>query len=158
MLMQGMKGAFQHAQEGMHFRRCPCDPVGFPICSSRKLPHSGSLNHRKCQKGASMNLSVLIEDVSVLSSFCLMVRCFGYLALALVMTSKSQQLLVLPGHEVDGGVFQQSGEDEEEAHRHPDVYSLHIGDLNTQTHTSGKCTHFSAISKSLTKKNHIYYI
>lgn len=58
-----------------------------------------------------------------------------YLALALVMTSKSQQLLVLPGHKVDGGVFQQSGEDEEEAHRHPDVYGLHIGDLNTHEHT-----------------------
>lgn len=109
-------------------------------------------------ESASMNLRVLTEDVSVLSSFCLMPRCFGYLALALVMTSKSQELLVLPGHEVDGGVFQQSGEDEEEAHRHPDVYSLHIGDLNTQTHTSGKCTHFSAISKSRTKNNHIYYI
>lgn len=65
-------------------------------------------------------------------AFCLMARCFGYLALALVMTSKSQQLLVLPGHEVDGGVFQQSGEDEEEAHRHPDVYSLHIGDLSKE--------------------------
>lgn len=48
MLMQGMRGAVQHAQEGMHFRRFPCDPVGFPICSNRKLPHSGSLNHRKC--------------------------------------------------------------------------------------------------------------
>lgn len=84
-----------------------------------------------------------MEDVSALSSFCLMARCFGYLALALVMTSKSQQLLVLPGHEVDGGVFQQSGEDEEEAHRHPDVYSLHIGDLNTQTHLMEMYTFFS---------------
>lgn len=58
---------------------------------------------------------------------------FRYLALALGLTSESQQLLVLPGHEVDRSVFEQSREDEEEAHGHPDVYGLHIRDLNTQS-------------------------
>lgn len=74
---------------------------------------------------------VLTEDISVFRTFCLPV--FRYLALALGLTSESQQLLVLPGHEVDRSVFEQSREDEEEAHGHPDVYGLHIRDLNTQS-------------------------
>ena len=46
-----------------------------------------------------------------------------------------QQLLVLPGDEVDGGILQQSGKDKQETHGHPDIYSLHIGHLKTHTHT-----------------------
>lgn len=59
-----------------------------------------------------------------------MMQCvFRYLALALVLPSESQQLLVLPRHKVDGGILQQSGEDEEKAHCHPDVYGLDIRNL-----------------------------
>lgn len=78
---------------------------------------------------------------------------FRYLALALVMTSKSQQLLVLPGHEVDSSVFQQSREDEEEAHRHPDVYSLYIRDLHTH---SKEMNSFFTPFNSLRINNDIY--
>lgn len=42
---------------------------------------------------------------------------------------KPQQLLVLPGHEVHGRVFQQSREHEQQANGHPNVNSLHIGHL-----------------------------
>lgn len=42
---------------------------------------------------------------------------------------QAHELLVLPRHEVDGGVLQQGGEDEEQADGHPDVDGLHVGDL-----------------------------
>lgn len=43
--------------------------------------------------------------------------------------SEAQQLLVLAGDEVDGGVLEQGGEDEEQADGHPDVDGLHVGHL-----------------------------
>lgn len=59
---------------------------------------------------------------------------FQYLALTLVMPSESQQLFMLPRHKVDSSVLQQSREDEEETHCHPDVYGLDIRDLHKQRH------------------------
>lgn len=48
---------------------------------------------------------------------------------------ESEELFVLPRDEVHSGVLQQCGEDEQQAHRHPDIYRLHVGhlqDTNTQ--------------------------
>lgn len=50
--------------------------------------------------------------------------------------SEAQQLLVLAGDEVDGGVFQQGGEHEEQTHGHPDVDGLHVGHLDAGTRGS----------------------
>ena len=44
---------------------------------------------------------------------------------------EAEQLLVLSGDEVDGGVLEQGREHEQQAHGHPDVNSLHIGHLWT---------------------------
>lgn len=49
--------------------------------------------------------------------------------LAPLAPPQAHELLVLPGHEVDGGVLQQGGEDKEQADGHPDVNGLHVGDL-----------------------------
>lgn len=43
--------------------------------------------------------------------------------------SEAQQLLVLAGDEVDGGVLQQRREDEEQADSHPDVDGFDVGHL-----------------------------
>lgn len=43
--------------------------------------------------------------------------------------SEAQQLLVLAGDEVDGGVLQQRREDEEQADGHPDVDGFDVGHL-----------------------------
>lgn len=49
--------------------------------------------------------------------------------------SEAQQLLVLAGDEVNGGVLQQGREDEEQTHGHPDVDGLHVGHLQTRRDT-----------------------
>lgn len=46
--------------------------------------------------------------------------------------SEAQQLLVLAGDEVDGGVLQQGGEHEQQTHGHPDIDGLHVGHLQTE--------------------------
>lgn len=51
--------------------------------------------------------------------------------LAPLPPAQAHELLVLAGDEVDGRVFQQGGEDKEQAHSHPDVSGLHVGDLQT---------------------------
>lgn len=43
--------------------------------------------------------------------------------------SEAQQLLVLAGDEVDGGVLQQGREDEQQTDRHPDVDGFNVGHL-----------------------------
>lgn len=49
---------------------------------------------------------------------------------------ESEELFVLPRDEVHSSVLQQRGEDEQQTHRHPDIYRLHIGHLqHTHTHT-----------------------
>ncbi|KAL7866275.1 hypothetical protein SRHO_G00115220 [Serrasalmus rhombeus] len=40
-----------------------------------------------------------------------------------------EELFLLPGYKVHSRVFQQSGEDKQQTHRHPDVDGLHIGNL-----------------------------
>lgn len=45
------------------------------------------------------------------------------------LPAESEQLFVLPRHEVDSGVFQQSREHEEQAHCHPNVDGFHVGHL-----------------------------
>lgn len=45
--------------------------------------------------------------------------------------SEAQQLLVLAGDEVNGGVLQQGREDEEQTHGHPDVDGFYVGHLQT---------------------------
>lgn len=42
---------------------------------------------------------------------------------------QTEELLVLPGDKVDGGVLQQRGEHEQQTHGHPDVDGFHVGDL-----------------------------
>lgn len=42
---------------------------------------------------------------------------------------QAHELLVLAGDKVDSCILQQSGKDEEQAHGHPDVDGLHVGDL-----------------------------
>lgn len=42
---------------------------------------------------------------------------------------EAQQLLVLAGDEVDGGVLQQGREDEEQTNSHPDVDGFDVGHL-----------------------------
>lgn len=44
--------------------------------------------------------------------------------------SEAQQLLVLAGDEVDGGVLQQGREDKQQANGHPDVDGLYVGHLS----------------------------
>lgn len=46
--------------------------------------------------------------------------------------SEAQQLLVLAGDEVDGGVLQQGREDKEQADGHPDVDGLYVGHLRRE--------------------------
>lgn len=43
--------------------------------------------------------------------------------------SEAQQLLVLAGDEVDGGVLQQGGEHEEQTDGHPDIDGFYVGHL-----------------------------
>jgi len=43
--------------------------------------------------------------------------------------AQAHELLMLAGDEVDGCVLQQGSKDEDQAHSHPDVDGLHIGDL-----------------------------
>lgn len=43
--------------------------------------------------------------------------------------SEAQQLLVLAGDEVDGGVLQQGREHEQKTHGHPDVDGFNVGHL-----------------------------
>lgn len=45
--------------------------------------------------------------------------------------SEAQQLLVLAGDEVNGGILQQGREDEEQTHGHPDVDGFYVGHLQT---------------------------
>jgi len=46
---------------------------------------------------------------------------------------KSKEFLVLPGHKVDSGIFQQGREHEEQANSHPDVNSFHVGHLKGES-------------------------
>lgn len=46
--------------------------------------------------------------------------------------SEAQQLLVLAGDEVDGGVLEQGWEHEEQTHGHPDINGFHIGHLQKE--------------------------
>ncbi|GAA6098234.1 uncharacterized, partial [Tachysurus ichikawai] len=59
---------------------------------------------------------------------------------------EAQQLFVLASDEVDSSIFQQSREDKQQAHSHPDVNGLHIGDLQ-QRHVLAMRT--SKVSLSL---------
>lgn len=43
--------------------------------------------------------------------------------------SEAQQLLVLAGDEVDGGVLQQGREHKQQTHGHPDINGFYIGHL-----------------------------
>lgn len=47
--------------------------------------------------------------------------------------SEAQQLLVLAGDEVDGGVLQQGREHEQQANGHPDVDGFYVGHLRRRT-------------------------
>lgn len=43
--------------------------------------------------------------------------------------SEAQQLLVLAGDEVDGGVLQQGREHKQQTHGHPDIDGFYVGHL-----------------------------
>ena len=62
---------------------------------------------------------------------CVLHRCDGVSIHLCVssLPSEAQQLLVLAGDEVDGGVFQQRREHEQQTHRHPDIDGFDVGHL-----------------------------
>lgn len=69
--------------------------------------------------------------------------------------SEAQQLLVLAGDEVHGGVLQQGREDEEQTHGHPDVDGFYVGHLQTaETRQSHTWTDVKLLVASLMPDHH----
>ena len=51
---------------------------------------------------------------------------------------QSEELFLLPGDEINPGVFQQRSKHKEQTHGHPDINGLHVGDL--QRHRTHRVT------------------
>lgn len=87
----------------------------------------------------------LCECVSVFLPVCVFVcmcTCviYTYYSLPPLLLPQPDELLVLPGDKINCCVLQQSSEDEQQAHGHPDVDGLHIRYLRTNKVTGSSIT------------------
>lgn len=60
--------------------------------------------------------------------------------LLLQLLPHPEELFVLAGNKVNGCVLQQCSKDKKQAHRHPDVYGLHVGHLPIREKLSSEIT------------------